>query len=94
MRPFIHLFILLILPTFTLAQGDNIFNCETSDSFFEIKYSNDNINDIVLNEWKNYRKEGKPLFTVNSKTGDLKLLSSEQECAQGLISFFKETVKK
>ena len=30
----------------------------------------------VLNEWKDYRKEGNPLFTVNSKTGDLKILSS------------------
>ena len=37
-------------------------------------YSNDNINDIVLNEWKDYKKEGEPLFTVNSKTGVLQQL--------------------
>ena len=48
MRPIIHLFILLILPTFTFAQSDNIFNCETSDSFFEVKFSNDNINVAIF----------------------------------------------
>ena len=76
MKPIAYLFILLFLPSITLAKGDNIFNCETSDSFYEVKYSDDETNYIVLNEWKDYRKEGNPLFTVNSKTGDLKILSS------------------
>jgi hypothetical protein len=56
---------------FILAQGDENFTCETSDSFIEVKYFGEGKSDIVLNEWKDYKKEGEPLFTVNSKTGVL-----------------------
>ena len=59
---------------FILAQGDENFTCETSDSFIEVKYFGEGKSDIVLNEWKDYKKEGEPLFTVNSKTGVLQQL--------------------
>ena len=47
---------------------------KTSDSFIEVKYFGEGKSDIVLNEWKDYKKEGEPLFTVNSKTGVLQQL--------------------
>jgi len=53
-----------------ILAGDK-FTCETNDSFIEIKYMDDSSKDIILNEWKDYKKEGSPLFTVNSKTGVL-----------------------
>ena len=59
---------------FILAQGDENFTCETSDSFIEVKYFGEGKSDIVLNKWKDYKKEGEPLFTVNSKTGVLQQL--------------------
>ena len=59
---------------FILAQGDENFTCETSDSFIEVKYFGEGKSDIVLNKWKDYKKEGEPQFTVNSKTGVLQQL--------------------
>ena len=67
-------------------EGDHYFNhftlsgegftCETNDSFIEVKYLDDNAKHIgiILNEWKDHKKEGSPLFTVNSKTGVLQQL--------------------
>ncbi len=53
-----------------ILAGDK-FTCETNDSFIEVKYFGEGTSDIILNEWKDYKKEGEPLFTVNSKTGVL-----------------------
>ena len=67
-------------------EGDHYFNhfilrgegftCETNDSFIEVKYLDDNAKHIgiILNEWKDHKKGGSPLFTVNSKTGVLQQL--------------------
>lgn len=54
--------------------GGDSFSCENNDSFIEVKYLDDSFEDIVLNEWRDHKKEGSPLFTVNSKTGVLQQL--------------------
>ena len=54
--------------------GGDSFSCENNDSFIEVKYLDDSFKDIVLNEWRDHKKEGSPLFTVNSKTGVLQQL--------------------
>ena len=56
-----------------ILAGDS-FSCENNDSFIEVKYLDDSFEDIVLNEWRDHKKEGSPLFTVNSKTGVLQQL--------------------
>jgi len=56
-----------------ILAGDS-FSCENNDSFIEVKYLDGSFEDIVLNEWRDHKKEGSPLFTVNSKTGVLQQL--------------------
>ena len=49
--------------------GGDSFSCENNDSFIEVKYLDDSFEDIVFNEWRDHKKEGSPLFTVNSNAG-------------------------
>ena len=71
MRLFIYLFTFLILIDLGLARDNINISCETSESFIELKAFGNDSNHIIFNEWRDYKKMGDPIFTANSKKGEL-----------------------